>query len=332
MRPFDIQVNGYSGADFCSATLTLEQCRHACDALAADGVDGILATVITDSVEAICAKLARLAAFREADPVIAKMIVGFHVEGPFISPEPGFVGAHAREHVLPATPEAMCRIVNAGNGLLRLVTLAPEYDAGFATTAYLARHGITVSAGHTDASLDQLRGAIDAGLTMVTHLGNGCPTTLARHDNIIQRALALRDRLWICYIPDGAHVPFFALANYVALVGLDRCIMVTDAISAARLGEPRGLHSHDAADPGKPRSPPRPHRGGHLPADRHQPAPGRGPRRLTHARFRQRCDSAALTLQGRPSPLHRPPPRPSRARRRSSPARAHAVCSRPRIP
>ena len=151
VRPFDIQVNGYAGADFCSAHLTLEQCRQACEALAADGVDGILATVITDSIEAICAKLARLVAFRATDPAIARMITGFHVEGPFISPEPGFVGAHAREHVVPATPDAMRRIVDAGGGLLRLVTLAPEHDAGFATTAYLARHGITVSAGHTDA-------------------------------------------------------------------------------------------------------------------------------------------------------------------------------------
>lgn len=245
VRPFDIQVNGYAGADFCSATLTLERCRQACDALAADGVDGILATVITDSVEAICAKLARLVAFRDADPAIARMIVGFHVEGPFISPEPGFVGAHAREHVIPASPDAMRRIVDAGGGLLRLVTLAPEHDAGFATIVYLARHGITVSAGHTDASLDQLRGAIDAGLTMVTHLGNGCPTTLARHDSIIQRALALHDRLWICYIPDGAHVPFFALANYLALSSIDRSIMVTDAISAARLGP--GIHELSGA-------------------------------------------------------------------------------------
>ncbi len=245
MRPFDIQVNGYAGADFCSATLTLEQCRLACDALAVDGVDSMLATVITDSVEGLCVRLARLVAFRDADPAIARMIAGFHVEGPFISPELGFVGAHAREHVLPATPEVMRRIVDAGSGLLRLVTLAPEHDAGFATTAYLVQHGITVSAGHTDASLDDLRGAIDAGLTMVTHLGNGCPTTLARHDNIIQRVLALRDRLWVCFIPDGAHVPFFVLSNYVALVGLDRSIMVTDAISAARLGQ--GIHEFSGA-------------------------------------------------------------------------------------
>lgn len=245
MRPFDIQVNGYAGADFCSATLTPEACRLACDALAADGVDGVLATVITDSIESLCMKLSRLVACRAQDRVIARMIVGFHVEGPFISPEPGFAGAHDREHVRPATPDAMRRIVDAADGLLRLVTLAPEHDAGFATTSYAVHQGITVAAGHTDASLDQLRGAIDHGLTMVTHLGNGCPTALARHDNIIQRVLALRDRLWICFIPDGVHVPFFTLANYLALAGVDRSIMVTDAISAARLGP--GLHQLSGA-------------------------------------------------------------------------------------
>jgi hypothetical protein len=54
--------------------------------------------------------------------------------------------------------------------------------------------------------------------------------------NIIQRALALRDRLWLCFIPDGVHVDFFALGNYLRAAGLERSIFVTDAISAARLG------------------------------------------------------------------------------------------------
>lgn len=102
-----------------------------------------------------------------------------------------------------------------------------------------------MAAGHTDASLDQLRAAIDAGLSMATHLGNGCPTTLPRHDSIVQRVLALRDRLWICYIPDGVHVPFFALANYLALSGIERSIMVTDAISAAGMGP--GVHELSGA-------------------------------------------------------------------------------------
>ena len=239
---FDIQVNGYAGADFCSQNLTLVQCRRACDELAADGTDGILATVITDSIEGICHKLARLAAFREQDPAIARMIAGFHVEGPFLSRKPGCPGAHDPAKIVPATVSAAQRILEAGAGLVRLVTLAPECDAGLATTSFLARHGVTVSAGHCDPSLDELRAAIDAGLSMVTHLGNGCALDLPRHDNFIQRALFLHDRLWICFIPDGVHVPFFALANYLAVSGLDRTIMVTDAILAAKL--PPGRYAY----------------------------------------------------------------------------------------
>lgn len=232
---FDIQVNGYAGADFCSRSLTLEQCRRACDELAADGFAGILATVITDSIEGIGSKLARLVAYREQDPAIARMIAGFHVEGPFLSRKPGCPGAHDPGKIVPATVSDAQRILDAGAGLVRLVTLAPECDAGLATTAFLARQGVTVSAGHCDPSLDELRAAIDAGLSMVTHLGNGCALDFPRHDNFIQRTLFLHERLWICFIPDGVHIPFFALANYLAVSGLDRTIMVTDAILAARL-------------------------------------------------------------------------------------------------
>ncbi|MFM7243950.1 MAG: N-acetylglucosamine-6-phosphate deacetylase [Planctomycetaceae bacterium] len=239
---FDIQVNGYAGADFCSRDLTLAQCRRACDELAADGVGGILASVITDSIEGISAKLARLVAFREQDPAIARMIAGFHVEGPFLSRKPGCPGAHDPAKIVPATVRDAQRILDAGGGLVRLVTLAPECDAGLATTAFLARQGITVSAGHCDPSLDELRAAIDSGLSMVTHLGNGCALDLPRHDNFIQRALFLRERLWICFIPDGVHIPFFALANYLAVSGLDRTIMVTDAILAAKL--PAGRYAY----------------------------------------------------------------------------------------
>lgn len=239
---FDIQVNGYAGADFCSRDLTLEQCRRACDELTADGTSGILATVITDSIEGITAKLARLVAFREQDPAIARMITGFHVEGPFLSRKPGCPGAHDPAKIVPATVSDAKRILDAGAGLVRLMTLAPECDAGLATTSFLARHGITVSAGHCDPSLDELRAAIDAGLSMVTHLGNGCALDLPRHDNFIQRALFLRERLWICFIPDGVHIPFFALANYLAVSGVERTIMVTDAILAAKL--PAGRYAY----------------------------------------------------------------------------------------
>ncbi|MEZ6117368.1 MAG: hypothetical protein R3C28_12440 [Pirellulaceae bacterium] len=130
----------------------------------------------------------------------------------------------------------MDRLLDAAQGMTRLVTLAPEQDPDFHVTACLARQGILVSAGHCNPSLDQLEGAMDAGLRLFTHLGNGCPLQLHRHDNIIQRVLACADRLHIGLIGDGVHVPLFALQNYLKTAGIERCFVVTDAISAAGLG------------------------------------------------------------------------------------------------
>lgn len=236
MPYFDLQINGYAGVDFCSLDLTAEAMRNACDALAADGIEGILATVITDSVESLCAKLSGMVRIREEDEVVRNMVRGFHVEGPFLNPEPGFIGAHPASCVVPANRDDASRLLDAGAGLVRLVTLAPENDAGAATTRFLVEQGVTVSAGHCDPDLPTLERAIDAGLSMVTHLGNGCPVVLPRHDNFIQRVLSLSDRLWTCFIPDGAHVPFFALGNYLKVTGMERTIFTSDAIMAAGLG------------------------------------------------------------------------------------------------
>ena len=240
MKAFDIQVNGYAGTDFCSPSLTAEQLHSACVALEADGVDTILATVITDSLDKLRLKVANLVHLREQDPLAQKMISGIHVEGPFLNPAPGYIGAHEPQHVKLANVDDAKRLLEAGNGWVRLLTLAPEMDPYFETTRYLKNEGVVVSAGHCNPSLEQLRGAIDHGLSMVTHIGNGCPVELPRHDNVIQRFLHFREQLWTCFIPDGHHINFYTLKNYLDLVGVERAIMVTDAITAARLGP--GLH------------------------------------------------------------------------------------------
>jgi N-acetylglucosamine-6-phosphate deacetylase len=128
------------------------------------------------------------------------------------------------------------RLVASAGGLARIVTLAPERDTGGRVTTFLAGQGVRVAAGHCNATLDQLRAGIDAGLSLFTHLGNGCPMTLPRHDNIIQRALSLSDQLYIGFIADGVHVPFVALANYLKCCSCDRAFVVTDAICGAGLG------------------------------------------------------------------------------------------------
>src|SRR5688572_25019334 len=236
---FDLQVNGYAGVDFNRGDLTEEQLVSACERLRADGVGGILATVITDTLESMLARLRNLAALRERHDVCRRTIAGVHIEGPFISPVTGYRGAHPLDAVRPANEDDMRRLLDAAGGLTKLVTLAPEYDEGLRVTRMLARGGVTVSAGHCDPTLDQLKAAIDAGVSMFTHLGNGCPMQVHRHDNIVQRALSLHDRLWLCFIADGVHVPFPALGNYLRAAGLDRTVVVTDAIAPAGLGPGR---------------------------------------------------------------------------------------------
>jgi len=233
---FDLQVNGYAGVDFNADDLDPEALHRACERLREDGVAGILATIITASVERMTGRLARLVAIRRQDPLVADVVAGIHIEGPFISSEPGYYGAHPVATVRPADGELMRRLLDAAGGLTRIVTLAPERDEGFRVTQMLAGLGIVVAAGHCNPTIDQLRAAIDAGLSMLTHLGNGCPAMLPRHDNMVQRGLALADRLSICFIADGAHIPLFALGNYLRLVPPEHVVIVTDAISAAGCG------------------------------------------------------------------------------------------------
>lgn len=235
----DLQVNGYAGVDFNSDAVSPDDLHRACARLEADGVEQCLVAIITDGEDAMCRRLSGLAALRDRDPLARRIVAGFHIEGPFLNAADGYRGAHPREAIRRGDLDVTKRLLDAAGGLTRVVTLAPEQDPGFALVRLLHESGIIVSAGHTDASLDELRGAIDAGLTMFTHVGNGCPMHMHRHDNILQRALSLSDRLWLSFICDGAHIPFAALGNYLRLARPDRCLVVTDAIAPAGLGPGR---------------------------------------------------------------------------------------------
>ena len=232
----DLQVNGYADVDFNADELSAELVHAVCQRLGDEGVVGILATVITADLDAMCRRLANICRVRDVDPVIAAMIWGIHIEGPFLNEQPGYIGAHPAEAAIPADLTSMKRLLNAASGLTKIVTLAPERDANALVTKYLVEQDVRVSAGHCNPSLDQLHAAIDAGLTLFTHLGNACPGMLPRHDNIIQRALSFSDRLMFGFIADGVHVPFVALGNYLRCCGVDRAFVVTDAICGAGQG------------------------------------------------------------------------------------------------
>lgn len=232
----DLQVNGYAGIDFNGIPLELSQLLELCARLEQDGVSSILATVITAPIDMMLARIRALSDAICANAKVAERICGLHIEGPFISPEPGYVGAHPVSAVRKANLKDCQKLLDAGQGKIRLWTLAPEMDDDAIITGELVRQGVKVAAGHSNASLDQLRQAIDQGLCMYTHLGNGCPGVMPRHDNIVQRVLSLSDRLRISFIADGHHVPSFALKNYLKCVPLENVIVVSDCMSAAGLG------------------------------------------------------------------------------------------------
>src|SRR5688572_18463770 len=169
---FDIQINGYAGVDFNQDDLTPEGLHKACQRLQQDGVTQILPTIITENIENMCARLANLVRFRERDELAKQLILGLHIEGPFLNEEPGYRGAHPPDAIHPTNLDELKRLLDAAGGLAKLVTLAPERDPNDQATKFLAKNGIVVAAGHCNPSVEELHRAIDAGLSMFTHLGN----------------------------------------------------------------------------------------------------------------------------------------------------------------
>ncbi len=239
---FDLQVNGYGGVDLNQDDLRPDDLHALCEHLEADGVGGILATFTTESLESMERRMANLVALRRKDPLAGRIVAGIHIEGPFISPADGCRGAHPADAVRRPNTGEMRRLLDAAGGLARIVTLAPERDKRQTLVRMLVDEGIVASAGHCDPTLDELRAAIDAGLSMFTHLGNGWAGAVHRHDNIIERALSLHERLWLCFIADGVHVPLFALGNWLRAIDLNRALVVTDAVTPAGLGP--GVYAH----------------------------------------------------------------------------------------
>ena len=125
---FDFQVNGFGGVDFQSDSLTVEEMRHAVATLGEHRMTAIFFTLITDSVDALCRKLERIEKLRTSDETIAAAVRGYHLEGPWISTEAGYHGAHPKEHAIAPSLGDYRRLRDAAGGNLKLITLAPEVD------------------------------------------------------------------------------------------------------------------------------------------------------------------------------------------------------------
>jgi N-acetylglucosamine-6-phosphate deacetylase len=235
---FDLQVNGFAGVDFQRDDLTAEMLERAVRGLLGHGTGRILLTLITQTVDCLCRRLEAIERLCEASETIRRVIAGYHLEGPWLSPQPGYHGAH--EPALMKTPELadLQRLWTASGERLRLITLAPELPGSAEVISAAARLGVKTSIGHSNADDGQIDAAIAAGASLCTHLGNAVPTLLHRHDNVIQRLLA-RDELTAVFIPDGIHLPPAALKNFVRAKPPGKVLFTTDCMAAAGAGQGR---------------------------------------------------------------------------------------------
>lgn len=236
----DLQINGYGGIDFQHDDLCLNDLLIAARALQAAGCAQFLLTLITDDWTKLVSRLSRIRSLRMESPELQSAIAGWHIEGPFLSSEPGFHGAHSPTHMCDPDPDKIHELRNVTQNDPVLLTVAPERNGTIEGIRLAVSLGMKVSLGHANPPTEVLRNAIAAGATGFTHLGNACPQALDRHDNLLWRVFDTTG-LTVGLIPDMIHVSP-ALFRLIHKVFPSTSIyLTTDAMSAA--GAPPGRYT-----------------------------------------------------------------------------------------
>ena len=217
----DIQVNGGGGVLFNDET-TVDGIARIAAAHRKFGSTGILPTLISDTHEKVAAALDAVDAAIAAD---VPGILGIHVEGPFISPARH--GIH-REDRLSTLNAAMVELLSRPRQGKLLLTVAPEIVPP-ETISQLAKAGVIVALGHSDADWATVRAALDAGATGFTHIYNAMSQLTNRAPGMVGAALE-DESAYAGIIVDGHHIHPASFCVAVRAKGVERLILVTDAM------------------------------------------------------------------------------------------------------
>jgi N-acetylglucosamine-6-phosphate deacetylase len=234
----DLQINGYCGHDLNGAMLAASEVEALSDELCTVGVAAYLPTLITASEQSLCQRIAAIKKAQQTLPRSKSMIAGIHVEGPSISLKKGPLGAHPAQHVRRPSIDEFERWQEAAEGLVSMITIAPEVDGAIEYIRHVSRQGVCVSLGHCDASEEDIVRAVDAGAKMSTHLGNGIDSMIPRHPNAIWAQLA-EDRLSASLILDGHHLPSSTARSMIRAKGVNRAILISDSVQFAGMAAGR---------------------------------------------------------------------------------------------
>ncbi|HVN18676.1 MAG TPA: N-acetylglucosamine-6-phosphate deacetylase [Dongiaceae bacterium] len=234
----DMHIHGAAGYDVMEATpKTLNAIERF---LAAHGVTGYCPTTITAPVDLTLSVLDQLADWIERrgknrEPQAVPL--GIHMEGPFLSHEKR--GVQPEKYLLDASVGLFRRFWDAARGHLLVITIAPEIPGALEVIREAAKLGVTVSLGHSDATSEITNAAIVAGARHATHTFNGMRPLNHRDPGILGTVLT-SDVLTAEIIADGVHVIPSIVSLFVRAKGVERTVLVTDAIAAT--GMPDGSY------------------------------------------------------------------------------------------
>lgn len=231
LSPGYVDIHCHGGGGHTFATTDPDEARSAAQAHHRAGTTTVLASLVSDTPRTLLAQVRALA------PLVHERVLGgIHLEGPWLSPL--HHGAHDPTVLRAPDPAEIDTLLEAGAGAIRMVTLAPELPGGMDAVRRLAGAGVVVAVGHTDVDGAQLRAAVDAGATVVTHLCNAMRPIHHRHPGPVVTALG-EERLCVELIVDGVHV-HDDVVDLIARSARSRLLLVSDAMAAA--GAPDGRY------------------------------------------------------------------------------------------
>ena len=203
--------------------------------LTGGGTTGFLATVAALPHENTLEAIRAAVEFSRSD--VGAKLLGIHLEGPYLNPEAA--GAQIVSAMRRPSLEELAQYGEAAAGLLKIMTLAPELDGALEVISSLRQNGIVASAGHSNATFDEMRGATQAGLTHVSHTFNAM-RGLHHHEPGVAGAALAMDLLTAELICDGHHVHPAAVSVVMHCKPRDKIVLISDAVAA--LGLPEGDH------------------------------------------------------------------------------------------
>ncbi|RCW77493.1 N-acetylglucosamine-6-phosphate deacetylase [Saliterribacillus persicus] len=223
----DVHIHGANGADVMDGTrAALETMSRV---LPKEGTTSFLATTMTQSNENIEAALTNIASYMEKQEKAQAEILGVHLEGPFVNGKRK--GAQPLEYIKKPDIDLFKKWNKLAQNQIKLVTLAPEVEGGMEFIQYLNEQGVIASAGHTDATAEEISVAVDYGLSHITHLYNQMREFHHREPGVVGAAW-LNNDLMVEIIADGIHSTPEAVQTAFSLKGKDNLLLITDSMRA----------------------------------------------------------------------------------------------------